>query len=166
MITIRNNTFETNSSSTHCIALNNKANYPKSYLKAIKGAFSPYYEGMPIQIDRINIYETPESKLIWLLTAIQHLDDYDQEMLVDEIERVLPNVSINMGKGELYSIEDIEYLWGDIKPEFFTGSNLERFFLEDVVIWGDRDLYDEVLGVSKIDKIIRTYSGIIVKYSG
>lgn len=166
MITIRNNTFETNSSSTHCITLNNKTNYPKSYLKAIKGVFSPYYEGMPIQIDKINIYETPESKLIWLLTAIQHLDDYDQEILVDEIERVLPNVSINMGKGELYSIEDIEYLWDDVKPEYFTGSNLERFLLNDIVIWGDRDLYKDILNMSEIDKIISTHSSIILKYSG
>lgn len=162
----RSNTFETNSSSTHCIALSNKIQYPKSYLNAIKGIFSPYYEGMQIQMDDVNIYETPESKLVWLLTATQHLDADDQKIIVDEIERILPNVNIDMGKGELYSIEDIEYLWDDVKPEYFTGSNLEKFLLEDVVIWGNRDLYDEVLGMSKIERIINAYSGIIVKYSG
>mgnify|MGYP003303744867 CR=1 FL=1 len=71
MFSIRKNTFETNSSSTHCLAFDGKVNYDDQYLLNINGVITPYQDGDDIQYDEINIYTRPEDKIKWILTSLR-----------------------------------------------------------------------------------------------
>ena len=179
MINIRKNTFETNSSSTHCLAFDNKVKYDEKYLKNIKGVITPYQDGDDIQYNQINIYEKLEDKIKWLLSSLRQAT-YENDDIQDYITRIknnlkdlCPDLEIDMlpNLDSYYEWEDIEYGWSDWdgEPDLYLlldKNNLKKFLLESTVIWGDRDYSEYTWGYYIDDTIKNNYNEIWCKWSG
>lgn len=166
MISIRCNTFETNSSSTHSICygkLNNVVS--KDYLLKMNDTYTPggLDEGVLL---------TPEEKLKWLLTAIRQVFEYEENPfcvnLLYNLKELLPNAKIDMLNNleHFYEAEDIDCVFEDYSDEpkgiwFLEKDNLIKFLTEYVVVWGDRDFgWNEYTWESEQARLAKEYNEI------
>lgn len=178
MFSTRKNTFETNSSSTHCLAFDGKVKYDDQYLLNMCGVITPYQDGDDIQYDEINIYTRPEDKIKWILTSLRqanyetdHLNEY-KNTISNYLKELCPNVKIDFfdNLDSYYEWEDIEYAWSDYELEcnclLTSKEDFKKFLLQGTVIWGNRDLTDDNGWTSIINNVIKEYPIIWCKWSG
>lgn len=136
MITLRKNTFETNSSSTHSIVIPKKIKYT---------------------IDHVNFYvgeygwsEDCVDSASYLYTAILELEKYcDEKGLLDELKLILDRNGITYEfryprEREYYYIDHVEELKGFVKKCLSDDDYLIRFLTSgDVYTGNDNVMYEE-----------------------
>jgi hypothetical protein len=118
MINIRRSIFETNSSSTHCLTLNNEQEYEiheelflKDYIiKSWSDTNRPPYSSGKCDLELTSI----EDKLIYFLTmyyqANSYLDDDNGSSFIKRLQRLFPNTifALKCDDSSHYVLEDGE----------------------------------------------------------
>lgn len=177
MITIRKNTFETNSSSTHAICFGTNENKITSEeLHKVNSTFKYWTKDSKTNYsDYINVYTTLEDKLTWLLTSMKQAG-LENPFVINMkylLEKIMPNATFDYGNPDehYYEFEDIDWLWNDWNdnPDGWSLLNeptLIKFLCEGVVVWGDRDYYNPRTWGSFIDDKIAEYPELLVRFSG
>lgn len=183
MFSIRRNIFETNSSSTHAIAIDGvKSGLTKEDLLKDNGHYTPYDSEKHMRpAHDLNVYFSLEDKLMWLLTSIRQgyfgtpdSEDQNRKRIKELLIKIMPNATFDFfdTKDCYYEFEDIEYMWDDYLDEgcegapLFCEDTLVDFLCNGVVIWGSRDVYNNRTFVSFVDSEINKHSNIIVKFTG
>jgi hypothetical protein len=172
MINVRRNVFETNSSSTHCLALNREQTYEihedlflKDYLiKAWSENNEPPYSSGKFELELKSI----EDKLTYFLTMYYQswYDDNGKEFL-QKLQKLFPNTIfvLKCDDSGNYILEDGEYLFDEdevVKLESLTDNQLKAFMEYGTIYFGNRDdeSYSDFLDYELNNK------HIIVKFSG
>ena len=163
MIKIRRSVFETNSSSSHCLSIEEGNN--NIDLSSIKLTITPYTKEeitQPMVIDKL------EDKLRYLYTV--YLQEYEEDDMVDKVKlmptlkEILPNVTfINKGEKYIYVFEDGEYLfseYGGLEELQNWIDNKDKLiqFLKNgkVIFWNrdDEDQNDTYIPIKRNDNVI------------
>ena len=172
MINIRRNVFETNSSSTHCLALNREQTYEihedlflKDYLiKAWSENNEPPYSSSKFELELKSI----EDKLTYFLTMYYQswYDDNGKEFL-QRLQKLFPNTLfvLKCDDSSNYILEDGEYLFDSdeiVKLEALSDTQLKAFMEYGTIYFGNRDdeRFSDFLDYELNNK------HIIVKFSG
>ena len=172
MINIRRNVFETNSSSTHCLALNREQTYEihedlflKDYLiKAWSENNEPPYSSSKFELELKSI----EDKLTYFLTMYYQswYDDNGKEFL-QRLQKLFPNTLfvLKCDDSSNYILEDGEYLFDEdeiVKLEALSDTQLKAFMEYGTIYFGSRDdeRFSDFLDYELNNK------HIIVKFSG
>lgn len=160
MIQIRKNTFETNSSSTHCLVINNEADFGEDAFNAKYDVFAGKSE--PIYVNGKEIpdgecFISVQDKLSYLARLIcmqlrSEEDDWDSELpankLLALLKELFPNTDFSAVNHERYEYyyEDGDWVLEesafDDKLEFepFLDINvLKDLFLRGIIYFGSRD---------------------------
>lgn len=159
MIQIRKNVFETNSSSTHCLVINNEADFNEDVFNKKYDVFAGKSD--PIYINGREIpggecFISVQDKLSYLMRLIcmnlyNETDDMNSELpankLLSLLKELFPNTdysSVNHKKHDYY-YEDGDWVLCDNFEEglelepFLNMSNLKNLFLHGVIYFGNRD---------------------------
>ena len=172
MFKIRRNVFETNSSSTHCLALNREQAYEihedlflKDYLiKAWSENNEPPYSSGKFELELNSI----EDKLTYFLTMYYQswYDDNGKEFL-QKLQKLFPNTIfvLKCDDSSNYILEDGEYLFDEdeiVKLEALSDTQLKAFMEYGTIYFGSRDdeRFSDFLDYELNNK------HIIVKFSG
>lgn len=181
MISIRKNTFETNSSSTHAICYSKDTpnhiveRYTPEQLKNINKKFKYWTSESHTKNKGINIYLSLEDRLTWLLTSMKQsgLDNPFVIQLRYDLSQIMPNAIFDLGNEDeyYYEFEDIEIIWWDYFEDFDGSFLLDRdqlikFLCEGIVVWGSRDIYDWSLNKSVIEEDIHKFDECVMRFSG
>lgn len=181
MIQIRKNVFETNSSSTHCLVINNDANFSEDAFNAKYDVFAGKSEPIYVNGEEIpdgECFVSVQDKLSYLVRLIcmqlrSEEDDWDYELpankLLALLKELFPNTdfsSVNHERYEYY-YEDGDWVLEesafDDKLEFepFLDINvLKDLFLRGIIYFGSRDtkgyadFVDAVYEKSKTPKVL------------
>ena len=172
MIKIRRNVFETNSSSTHCIALNNDQTYEihedlflKEYLiKAWSDLNVPPYSSGKFELELKSI----EEKLTYFLTMYyQSYYETGGKEFLQRLQKLFPNTIfvLKCDDSSNYVLEDGEYLFDSdeiVKLEVLSDTQLKAFMEYGTIYFGSRDdeRFSDFLDYELNNK------HIIVKFSG
>ena len=185
MFKIRRNVFETNSSSTHCLAINRDEKYEVHddlFLKEY--VIKPWSDlNQPPYLSSIRCkYElelkTIEEKLTYFLTMYYQSNysdymsnDYDNgSSFIKRLQKIFPNTvfALKCDESSHYVLEDGEYLleddeYGELHLlNAMTDTQLKEFMEYGVIYFGDRDMeaYSDFLEYELDEK------HILVKFSG
>lgn len=184
MIKIRRNVFETNSSSTHCLAINRDIQYEIHEDLFLKDyVIKPWSElNQPPYLDSNNNcvdleLKTIEEKLTYFLTMYYQTNysdymsyDYDNgSSFIKRLQKLFPNTifALKCDESGHYILEDGEYLLEDSEYgglhllNAMTDNQLKEFMEYGIIYFGNRDeevFYDFI---HKIDE-----KHILVKFSG
>lgn len=162
MVQIRKNVFETNSSSTHCLVINNEADFNEDAFNKKYDVFAGKSE--PIYINGRELADgecfiSIQDKLSYLVRLIcmrlyDEMDELDYDSPANQLLRLLkelfPNTDFSIVNHEKYDYyyEDGDWVLCtnfedelDIEP-FMNLNNLKNLFLHGVIYFGSRD--DEV----------------------
>ena len=114
MISIRQGTFETNSSSTHCICFDSEkgTKYSEDDLLKVEGVLKPFQDD---ETDELNIYTSIKDKVRWILSSVaQHgYDPVFPHPVIKMLEQLLPNAKFEMPTEHYYELEDINVFGTD-----------------------------------------------------
>lgn len=148
MIQTRNNIFETNSSSTHCLLLDkfsNKTNLEQCYNDFLK-------ENYTINITSYTpstyttVCNNPLDIITYLYAVYFQSKNSDEtyecgDLLIKYLTQLFPNVSANISANG-YFYEDCEYLItdGELKPFLESEQKFLAFVFYGIVIFYDRDV--------------------------
>lgn len=173
MIQIRRNVFETNSSSTHCLALNQEQSYEihedlflKDYLIR---AWTDENNEPPYSSSKFGLeLKSIEDKLTYFLTMYYQswYDDNGKEFL-QKLQKLFPNAIfvLKCDDSSNYILEDGEYLFDSdeiVKLEALSDTQLKAFMEYGTIYFGNRDdeRFSDFLDYELNNK------HIIVKFSG
>jgi hypothetical protein len=185
MIKIRRNVFETNSSSTHCLAINRDVQYEiheDLFLKEyVIKPWSENYQPPYLNSSRCKYdleLKTIEEKLTYFLTMYYQSNysdyfasDWDNgSSFIKRLQKIFPNTvfALKCDESSHYVLEDGEYLfdegrYGELHLlTALTDIQLKEFMEYGVIYFGDRDQesYSDFLDYELNNK------HIIVKFSG
>jgi hypothetical protein len=172
MINVRRNVFETNSSSTHCLALNREQTYEihedlflKDYLiKAWSENNEPPYSSGKFELELKSI----EDKLTYFLTMYyQSWYDGNGKEFLQRLQKLFPNTLfvLKCDDSGNYVLEDGEYLFDEdeaVKLEALSDTQLKAFMEYGTIYFGSRD--DERFSDFLDYELDRKH--ILVKFSG
>lgn len=144
MIQIRKSVFETNSSSTHSLTLNNTLNLAKQdYLEFEKPYIIRIFKRE--EISDWELFTSIEDKLRYLLTAYHQSWQKEGEFM-ERIQKLFPNTTFCLDFHCPYIFEDIEYLFDDAeelsKLNSLTDDELMNFMINGSIYYYNRDNED------------------------
>ena len=178
LIQIRNNTFETNSSSTHAFAYQKNKKLDIDF-ENYEANITPFLADEKITIP-IHAFESVEDKLRYFYTQYRWYWKPDDEYwynytalynFMQLIFEIFPKVKFNLDEpcqtGELLYLEDADCIfddyWNDpedLYNQIKDAEAMKKFFNEGIIYFGSRDYYgdfdpwDEVWHYNKdIEKI-------------
>ena len=188
MIKIRKNCFETNSSSTHALCLdvrNSYSKYTKEHLEAFTDVIYPF---SPEEASKFNdphvFYELKDKiRYFWTIFVREALGCSSEEQeFMCKLQTIVPQASFAYKfphyeehvwyRDNAAYMEDAEYVlrydkYNKDSVASWSIGELEAFLLNGVIVFGDRDNYNQILCESVIDlfiednnfKVLRSYSG-------
>ena len=151
MITIRKNTFETNSSSTHCLCFNKNSDSSSVDESILEESMiiSPFtYQ----EVDAYMTLTTLKDKLRYLLTVYVQCD-YFGKPFMQMVQELCPNVIFQQTfTPHNYVFEDADYFFQYDEPESdsFKKDTLKQFLLTGTVYFGSRDDCEFMSEISSI----------------
>lgn len=163
MLTVRKNTFETNSSSTHCLCFSkqHETNADETILNSAM-IIEPFTD---TEVDYEMTLTTLKDKLRYFLTVYEQAD-FTGNCFMQMLQRLCPNVVFrHTFSNSKYLLEDAEYFfhYDECESDEFTESILKEFLLYGTVYFGSRDDEDYM---DKIDSITSNNDTFSVKWSG
>mgnify|MGYP003317976794 CR=1 FL=1 len=188
MIKIRNNCFETNSSSTHALCLDVRNNYPKYTMEHLEAFTDVIYPFSPEEASKFNdphvFYELKDKiRYFWTIFIREALGNSSEEQeFMCKLQTILPQASFAYKfphyeehvwyRDNAAYMEDAEYVlrYDKYNKDSVTSwpiGELEAFLLNGVIVFGDRDRYDYVLHETKVEQFIKDEGFKVVKeYTG
>ena len=186
MIKIRSNCFETNSSSTHALCLDTACKFPKytkEHLEAFTDVVYPFSPEEASEFNDPHVFVELKDKIryFWTIFVREYFGntEWEQERFMCKLQKVVPQASFAY-KFPMYEenvwfrhnaayMEDCQYVIDSDSDSItrWTVEELEAFLLNGVIVFGDRDNYNNILCESVIDlfiednnfKVLRSYSG-------
>lgn len=173
MLKIRRNVFETNSSSTHCLAINTGKQYElhedlflKDYLIR---AWTDEKNEPPYSSGKFGLeLKSIEDKLTYFLTMYyQSWYDNNGKEFLQRLQKLFPNTIfvLKCDNSSDYILEDGEYLFDEdeaVKLEALSDTQLKAFMEYGTIYFGNRD--DERFSYFLDSELNNKH--IIVKFSG
>lgn len=163
MLTVRKNTFETNSSSTHCLCFSKD--------RSIVLDETALHEAMIIEpltyeeIDEQMTFTTVRDKLRYFLTVYEQAD-FSGCKFMQILQKLCPNVVFkHTFSTNKYVLEDAEWFFSYDEPESdkLTEEALKEVLLVGTIYFGNRDNENYF---DKIDSITHDDSMFSVSWSG
>ena len=163
MLTVRKNTFETNSSSTHCLCFT-KEHTETADVSILNSAMiiEPFTED---EVDYEMTFTTLRDKLRYFLTVYEQAD-FAGRNFMKMLQRLCPNVVFkHTFSNNNYLLEDAEWFfgYGECESDVFTEELLKEFLLYGTIYFGSRD--DEEYS-DKVEQIKHNDDFFSVQWSG
>ena len=171
LVNIRNKVFETNSSSTHSLILENNKDISQEDIDNLRNLklYIKILDYVPTPEDDFDIYSSIEDKLTYLYAVMLQsginlditnknfsFEDDSVNKLFKLMHEICPNITFEKpDKQSYYILEDCEWLFSeqDFK-KLLVKENLIKFLLYGVIynLSRDYDIYDYTLD-SKVQKL-------------
>lgn len=156
MLTIRKNTFETNSSSTHCLCFSKEhENNADETILSSAMIIQPFtYEEVDDKMKLISL----KDKLRYFLTVYEQADFIGNNFM-QMLQRLCPNVVFrHTFSNSKYIFEDGEYFfrYDEAESDSFTEQLLKEFLLYGTIHFGsrdDEDYYDSIKSITRDNKM-------------